>query len=150
MSIEVGQSPSLNALNHEVTSPSANRYNCIAWAAGDQSRWWWPASSYYWPVGAPRERTLSAFLEAFETLGYVECESATLEPRVERIALYARDHSLTGQPIPTHAARQLADGRWTSKLGSSIDIVHSVPDDLAGPAYGVPVKFMRRDRSASL
>ena len=36
----------------------------------------------------------------------------------------------------THVARQLVDGRCTSKLGSSEDIVHPSADDLAGELYG--------------
>jgi hypothetical protein len=43
-----------------------------------------------------------------------------------------------------HAARQLADGRWTSKLGSCLDIVHNTPDDVAGAVYGTPIGSLRR------
>ena len=34
--------------------------------------------------------------------------------------------------LPTHAARQLSDGNWTSKLGPNIDITHSL-SGLEGP-----------------
>ena len=80
--------PNLNAQNHEITSRSTRSYNCIAWAAGDKSRWWWPEGPYYWPVGAPREKTLSAFLAAFRTLGYEECETDELEGQIEKVAIY--------------------------------------------------------------
>ena len=56
-----------------------------------------------------------------------------------KIAIYAHDD---GQP--THAARQLPDGRWTSKMGHLEDIEHRVVDDVNGPQYGSPVRFMRR------
>jgi len=90
--------------------------------------WWWPAPGRYWPAAAPREETLAAFLAAFATLGYAPCASADPEPGVVKIALYA----VAG--TPTHAARQLPDGRWTSKLGPSIDITHTTLDALASGA----------------
>lgn len=68
----------LNSQNHSITSPKSNRYNCIAWAAGCNSLWWWPFKSYYWPRGVPREVTVAAFLAAFATLGYEECQDGTL------------------------------------------------------------------------
>ncbi|HMD98104.1 MAG TPA: hypothetical protein VKM93_12350 [Terriglobia bacterium] len=37
-----GDFPNLNAGNHEITSAASRLYNCIAWAAGDTQRWWWP------------------------------------------------------------------------------------------------------------
>ena len=50
--------------------------------------------------------------------------------RFERIAQFA---SAAGRP--THVARKLPDGRWTSKLGRMEDVAHSLPD-LAGTLYG--------------
>ena len=44
------------------------------------------------------------------------------------------------------AARQLADGYWTSKLGHDEDIEHDMPEDLAGGIYGAVVLFMSRPR----
>ena len=47
---------------------------------------------------------------------------------------------------PTHAARQLADGRWSSKLGRREDIEH-VLDALAGvdgDEYGQVVQVLKR------
>ena len=138
--------PNLTARNWGVTSPSTNRYNCIAWAAGDNSRWWWPEGSYYWPDGAPRECSLSAFLAAFGTLGYEECATPDLERPTEKIAIFALQNVSNGSPQPTHAARQLSDGRWTSKLGPSVDIVHSTLHHVSGTEYGIPVRFMGRGR----
>lgn len=56
--------------------------------------------------------TLQSFVLAFEHLGYRVCTSGMLEEGVEKIALYAASDG-----EPTHAARQLANGGWTSKLG---------------------------------
>ena len=135
--------PKLHSLNHRVTSPCKNRYNCIAWAAGSADRWWWPTKFAFWPPGVPREETLSAFLAAFATLGYAECQDGAMEEGYEKVALFAR-HDDEGRIAPTHAAKQLADGRWTSKLGALEDIEHMEPEDVNGPLYGTPIRFMRR------
>ena len=134
--------PKLIPPNHQITSVKRNRYNCIAWAAGSNSEWWWPVRGYYWPKGVPRIETVGSFEEAFRTLGYRECRDGYLEDGVEKIALFAKceDRMLK----PTHAARQMPDGSWTSKLGTLEDIRHENLDDVSGPRYGVPVKFMSR------
>ena len=133
--------PRLRRGNYRVTSCRTRRYNCIAWAAGREDRWWWPGSarSSYWPPGVPRECSLGAFALAFGGLGYEECRDGSLEVGFQKIALFAK---LDNQP--THAARQLANGKWTSKLGPLEDIMHDSVEDVSGPEYGDPVMFMRR------
>lgn len=134
--------PNLDFTNHRITSPIKKSYNCIAWAADTSSRWWWPAGKGYWPKGVPREITLDAFVMAFSTLGYEACEDGCLEEGCEKIVLFARDNM--GLLQPTHAAKQLPNGRWTSKLGQLEDIEHMSANDVSGPAYGMPVQYMRR------
>ena len=34
--------PKLRGKAYQVTSPRNEAYNCIAWAAGDTTDWWWP------------------------------------------------------------------------------------------------------------
>jgi hypothetical protein len=123
-----------------VTSPPDDLYNCIAWAAGDPHRWWWPDPYHerHWPAGAPRNEPLAAFRAAFTMLGYEPCAVDEREPDFEKVALFA-DPDL----FPTHAARQLPDGLWTSKLGELEDIQHAL-HDLEGMAYGAVVQVMRR------
>jgi hypothetical protein len=75
---------------------------------------------------------------AFATLGYQPCEGPAAEPGWERIALYA-----TADGVPTHAARQLPDDRWTSKLGRREDIEHGL-HDLHSECYGVVVQILKR------
>lgn len=132
--------PKLRGSSYRVTSEPDYRYNCVAWAAGDSRQWWWPGTSPsdYWPAGVVRAESLSAFQEAFASLGYVPCDRADFEAGFERIALFADAHG-----FPTHAARQLPNGRWTSKLGELEDIEHSL-DDLTGVEYGSVVQIMRR------
>lgn len=135
--------PHLTSHNHDITSPCKKRYNCIAWAAGCVTRWWWPSNNGFWPQGVPREETLDAFMAAFATLQYRPCDEGSFDPNYEKIALFAREGA-EGVLVPTHAARQLPDGRWTSKLGVLQDIAHREVGDVNGSLYGTPVQFMSR------
>jgi hypothetical protein len=60
----------LESSTFEITSAEAEDYNCIAWAAHDTERWWWPSGGF-WPPGLVEEETLNAFEAAYGTLGYV-------------------------------------------------------------------------------
>ena len=92
----------------------------------------------YWPKDAPREVKLQAFIAAYAGLGYEVCSSGDLEPGFEKIALYAKPAG-----TPAHAARQLPNGKWTSKLGDEEDIEHDLPG-LECTRYGEVRQFMRR------
>ena len=133
--------PALQRVGFEITSPSDQRYNCVAWAAGDVTRWWWPAESpfAYWPPGTDREESVASFMQAFATLGYERALSGDLEPQFEKVAIFA-----SSDGIPTHMARQLRDGTWTSKVGSLEDIRHQELSGLEGAEYGTVVVFLRR------
>jgi hypothetical protein len=89
---------------------------------------------------------MQSFEAAYQTLGYGRCQDGALEDGIEKIVLFGKD--CAGDVIPTHVARQLASGRWTSKLGPFEDISHEVPDDVSGPAYGNAALFMSRPRPA--
>lgn len=134
--------PDLAGAAHDETSPQTKKYNCIAWAAGESHRRWWPDDPdlgfSHWPISAPRETTLAAFVAAFESVGYKTCTSPDRERGFEKVVLYA---DALG---PQHAARQLANGKWTSKLGDAEDIGHKTPESLNGPLYGQPVAYFRR------
>src|SRR5438128_9109601 len=135
------QFPNLDFSSTRKTSEADGDYNCIAWAAGDDARKWWPDRNQqaYWPRGVARESTLNAFVEAFRTLGYEPCDSGEAEQGFEKIAIYA---DAAGRP--THAARELVgEGKWTSKLGNWIDISHQL-DSLNGTAYGSVIQFLKR------
>jgi hypothetical protein len=136
--------PGLRGQPYEIKSPRDKRYNCIAFAAGDTRNWWWPdaAAEDTWPAGVARVETVEAFRDAFATLGYVVCNDDQWEAGYEKIALFA----LVG--VPKHAARQLPNGRWTSKLGPREDIEHAL-HDLTGMRYGAVVLVMKRPVSAS-
>jgi hypothetical protein len=129
--------------NHVEKSPVANRYNCIGWAASSDRRWWWPTGKGYWPPTVPREETMDAFILAYGTQGYIACNDGSLEAGFEKVIIYAISRP-NGTLDPQHAARQLPDGRWTSKMGPCEDIEHDTPEVLAGPYYGDPVRYLRR------
>jgi len=135
------QFPRLKDGTYEILSPADRRYNCIAWAAEDSNRWWWPrvgVGGYYWPTPVTTPSTLETFEAAFASLGYVRCADGNLQAGFEKIALYG----LNG--VPTHAARQRSDGAWLSKLGMSVDIMHTAADDVCGSDYGEVAFFMER------
>ena len=132
--------PNLKQSDYKITSDEDIFYNCIAWAAGDNSRCWWPdkGNCGYWPPDIRRETSLEAFVEAFKTLGYSVCNSADYEVGIEKIALYTKSGG-----IPTHAARQVYSHRWTSKAGQLEDIEHKL-EDIQGSVYGTVAIYMKR------
>jgi hypothetical protein len=133
--------PELAGTAYRVTSPADNGYNCIAWAAGEADRWWWPdpLGVSYWPDGVPRAETLEAFAAAYAAVGFVPASDDSFQPEVEKVAVYARGGK------PTHVARQLPSGRWTSKLGRAEDIEHDLAA-LAGDIYGAVAFILQRPR----
>jgi len=81
-------------------------------------------------------------MAAYETIGYEPSQNSTLDRSCEKIAIYA-----TADGRVTHAARQLSDGRWISKLGDEEDIIHQLPESLSSVVYGQPVQYMKRTAS---
>ena len=133
--------PNLLSKGYQVTSSATTDYNCIAWAAGDDTRWWWPDGFGfgYWPPQSQRAETLDAFISAYSVIGYEPCADGLLEAGYDKIAIYIDERGK-----PTHAARQLPHGAWTSKLGEGEDIEHTVPEGVAGEIYGTVGQFLRR------
>lgn len=136
--------PLLRGTNFYETSPPDRKYNCIAWAAEDQRRWWDNPIDprHYWPPTAKFSSDIDSLVEAYRTLGYEVCSEESLEEGFQKIALY----SLHGEW--THAARQLSSGLWTSKLGKGKDITHEHPDHLSDSPYGYVYCYMKRRESS--
>jgi hypothetical protein len=122
-------------------------YNCIAWAMGRKDSPWWPSTltGYHWPRNLPREdvgqETLPNFINAFKRLRYkvLRQKNYSLQNGFEKVAIYAK-----GRQNPTHAARQLPSGVWTSKIGDEEDIEHVSPTVLEGREYGMVAVVMKR------
>lgn len=124
-----------------ITSEESLDYNCFAWAANDTQNIWGPVARYYWPPNVPRAETLDAYVAVFGTLGFEPCAHGQLEVGAEKIAIF-----VNAQMIPTHAARQLENGRWTSKIGDWEDIEHVLADLSGTPGYGTIAQYLRRPR----
>ena len=122
--------PGLRDSGYEITSEISDTYNCVAWAAGDDANWWSHAPGSYWPSAVDRSPEVSALVQVFGALGFSLSETNDVEAGFRKIAVYA----LSGEW--THAARQLEDGRWTSKVGQFEDITHPSLENLTGEAYG--------------
>jgi hypothetical protein len=138
--------PELQSTGYQITSDVNSNYNCIAWALGDTKRWWWPPLSPFdslshWPPNVARTETVESFMRVFSLFGYKTCKTGRIEQGWEKIALYA-----DSQGKPTHAARQLPSGAWTSKLGDQEDVEHLAASAVEGRWYGSVVCYFRRRR----
>ena len=134
--------PNLRAGEFEKRSERSNLiedYNCIAFAAHDRKRRWWPVdgSDYFWP-NKDRGEELEVFVRAFSDLGYTTCLTHEYEEHFEKVAIYTKDGFVT------HMSRQIIGGLWVSKLGPEEDIAHLNPNCLTGQGYGSPIHFMSR------
>jgi hypothetical protein len=131
--------PKLRASHFKITSGSTAAYNCIAFAAGINNKWWEYRPGYAWP-NATRNSSVDAAIELFAAQGFEKCETDRLEAGWEKIAIYGDRDGYT------HAARQLASGRWVSKLGKLHDIEHKQLEDLTDGDYGEVKQIMKRFR----
>jgi hypothetical protein len=142
--------PRLKRNDYFVTSDEDGNYNCIAWAVGITDVPWWPVpegtQGVDWPAGVPREETLEAFIAAYRTRDFhpSDDDDASVENGIEKIAVF-----VDADGSPSHAARQLPSGSWTSKLGDWEDIEHKKLSNLEGqelgePAYGRVAKILKR------
>lgn len=124
-------------------------YQCIAWAACDDTQRWWPEmQDYHWPDVPTNDSTVASFILGFKTLGYRRCKNPEFEFGYQKVAIYANDAK-----IVKHMARQQLFGKgWLSKLGDWEDIWHMHLDDLAGdtapwpwiPGYGGVKQILKR------
>lgn len=137
--------PNLSVADCQNTSAPTRTYNCIAWAAGDDTVWWEPAigPGYYWPPGLPMDYDINTAVLVYEGLGYQQCQTPDPEAGYEKVVIYEENGEYQ------HAARQLAGTRWTSKLGEFQDIEHGPPDELAGGAYGQVSRVLKRPVQAA-
>lgn len=132
----------------EITSKASPDYNCIAWACNYNERWIQPLylekpnldCVVWWPPNASEGTDIVYLKLVFEDHGYFECESGEHEEGYRKVALYYFEETNEW----THAARELANGCWTSKLGHSSDIQHSTPETIESDVYGKVFCYMKR------
>jgi hypothetical protein len=130
--------PNLASSPFELTSPEDANYNCVAWAVADTGSNWWPTTRLgsYWPRRVHGTTSLQTIVQLFVDRGFARCAVDEAERTRDAILIYCR----AGAPL--HVARSLGDGRWTSKLGASFDLTHTVIG-LTGAQYGQPELAMR-------
>lgn len=121
--------PALTDVAAKKTSEPDESYNCIAWAFEDNRRFWWPSRRAYWPVAFFGRTVKQAFDDWLLFDGWSITQDRSYSADYFKIALYEFNGT------PTHAARLLPSNLWTSKLGRSLDLAHTL-DELEGPSYG--------------
>lgn len=143
--------PNLAREGYEITSNPADVPNCIGWALRDYAGFWDPdaavmrVAGYRWLPNGPYDWEVSTVAKIFEMHNYSDCDmDDSLEPGFEKIAIYVNHE----QDI--HVARQLASGKWTSKLGVKEDLDHNslkaleADTELYPEACGKVVRIMKR------
>jgi len=130
--------PKLASEGFEIVGEPTTEYNCIAYAAGDTGDWWWPDETNYWPPWATLDDSSDSLQEAFTGIGYQPCGDGGLEEGYLKVALYADEGKFQ------HAAVQMPNGAWRSKMGEGPVIEHQSPESLAGGMYGNVHCLMRR------
>ena len=130
----------IDGRNFHAKCDATAEYNCVAWALHSQRHYIWPdkLEQFSWPIGMRRDDSPKGLLRLFEYVGFAVCAGGAREIGFEKIAIYAKGG------WSQHVARQLPNGKWTSKLGPAIDVEHSDPSVLTGPNYGEVVLHMRR------
>lgn len=144
--------PALLSFGYEITSEKTLfvshplPYNCIAYAAGDNKRWWQynpMRPEFFWPP-VLNDGSLQSLIDAFEWIGYHASTNGNREWGKQKVALYATVDPSTGFLYYTHAARQLFNGKWSSKCGQNHDITHSRLEAIYCPDYGTVACYMYR------
>jgi hypothetical protein len=132
----------------EITSKETPNYNCIAWACNYNDRWIQPPylgqpnldCVVWWPPDIQEGTDITCLVKVFESQEYQLCETCEHEDGYRKVALYFDEK--TNQW--THAARELRNGYWTSKLGQDVDIQHGTPYTIENKNYGKVYCFMKK------
>ena len=135
--------PYLARENFTIIAPASGQYNCIAYAVGDTSQPWSDEPGDYWPPEVARNPTVQGLENLFRWLRYQKCHSPRLEADYQKVALYGS----TG--LWKHAALQMPNGRWRSKLGIGPLIEHETPRGLSGETYGRPPGLYEKENLIS-
>jgi hypothetical protein len=124
------------------SDPSIN-YNCLAWAVGADWAYFDPEQfciGYFWPEGVEREWSIPAIRKVLSYFGFKEeSDNHDLEEGYIKVAVYVDEDEM-----PQHFARQLANGKWTSKCGDQIDIEHDTLECLECEDYGKARIYLKR------
>lgn len=114
-------------------------YNCLGWALGDDKNWWEPDKDgwLHWPATLKRTYDIASYISACRLHNYQQCADGAAEVGFDKICMYTLGGKFT------HIAKQLPNGRWSSKLGELDDIAHDL-NAFDGTHYGNPTYFFKR------
>lgn len=122
--------PNLGPDKFAYTSLKTEDYNCMAWAVENTEDWIQFDGGY--------DCKIETYINYFSSLGFTITEDVSYTNGIIKICLYAENNEFR------HVARQLPNGRWTSKMGDWEDIEHETPDVLIGNFYGSKLIFMEK------
>lgn len=131
----------------KLTSPLDQFYNCVAWALGDSSMWWEPATQVvpftHWPT-ARGDYSIGAYVAMFVSQGFEQCADGSRVDDQYKIVLYVAPNGDF-----THVAKQTLNPKpgWSSKCGRASDIWHETPEVLEGADYGKVWGYLQRRTS---
>jgi hypothetical protein len=133
--------PALSASDYSRSSEADPAYNCFAFAVHDTKQYWQKVAvrGYYWPL--ERDDRLEDWIEALRLHNFVVTDDWSLEADFEKVCIFVNDDG-----SPEHVSRQLASGKWTSKIGRLEDIEHSTLAGLEGREYGKSKVMLKRKR----
>lgn len=123
-----------------ITSPETKTYNCLGWALGDAEQWWEADEDSHWLPDLPENDHISTIVLLFQKFDFEICTESSFEMGFQKIALFSLDSI-----VCTYVARQLDNGFWTSKLGVSYDVQHSLPA-IEGGMYGNVYAFLKKEK----
>lgn len=63
----------------EIVEQPSDQYNCIAYATGDLSKWWYHNEVHYWPNHAARSNTIESLVKMFTGLDFEQCSDGSVE-----------------------------------------------------------------------
>jgi|ERR1700677_1055722 hypothetical protein len=130
-------------IGYRDTSEETIVYNCLSWALGIAWTRYDPepkCAGYYWFPGVPRKWDEETLKILFGKHNFVPCGfDSGLEAGYEKVVFYSDDNG-----VPTHFARQLSNGKWTSKIGAYNDIEHDTLECLISETYGKPGIVLKR------
>lgn len=80
--------PGLRGVEWRITSKATRRYNCIAWAIGENHRRW-DGVDGYWPNSLPRDTSIVTLVKAYMTKGFEVCQADghVYDPEYDKIVL---------------------------------------------------------------
>ncbi len=153
-----------NDPNFIILSPTTEVYNCIAWAMQFDDRWVEPTDEdiegVWWPKEAEVSYRPEALIQAFQAVGFVECDDTTVEDDYDKVILYKKTIQIQriGKKEPmdfevwAHASRLVADSVELCKFGKSFDGEHShnvlenVSAGYEEKSYGCAYAYMKRKK----